>query len=345
MVADVIDIIGLLFAVLSAGEDAADVGLAVGAGTQAGGIRQQGLEELDGDDLMALKVDGGGGEHTHVFQALHVGEVALPEGHEEADALHLRDVQGQRLDLLVVQQVHILVAHLIEMVFPLDAHGGDLDPVAVLPVAAGSGNLPQVYLGVEVGGEGVAVVAAVAVQNVNGVDLVELVLFGVGAVGLGDAGIKTAAKQRGETGLFKLFPVGPLPAVIEVGGKARFLASLFIDGAPGRVVGILRLVVGGIHIVDAAGQAGVHDGQVLIGQGDVHDEIGLVAVDQFDQPVHVVRVHLGGGNLCGGFALQRGGQRVALGFCPAGDAQLGEYVADLTALADGHVGHAAAADN
>ena len=45
---------------------------------------------------------------------------------------------GKGLDLLVVQQVHILVAHLIEVVLPLDAHGRDLHPVAVLPVAAGA---------------------------------------------------------------------------------------------------------------------------------------------------------------------------------------------------------------
>ena len=89
----------------------------------------------------------------------------------------LRDVLCQRLDLLVVQQVHILVAHLIEVVLPLDAHGRDLHPVAVLPVAAGSGHLAQVDLGVEVGGKSIAVVAAVAVQNVDGVDGIELVLL------------------------------------------------------------------------------------------------------------------------------------------------------------------------
>ena len=91
---------------------------------------------------------------------------------------------------LVVQQVHILVAHLIEVVFPLDAHSRDLHPVAVLPVAAGSGHLAQVDLRVKVGGKGIAVVAAVAVQNINGVNGVELVLFGVGAVSLGHAGSK-----------------------------------------------------------------------------------------------------------------------------------------------------------
>ena len=345
VVAHVVDVVGLVLAVLLAGENAADVGLAVGAGTQAGGIGQQGLEELDGHDLPALKLDGGGGQHTHVLQTLHVGQIALAEGHEEADALDLGDVLGQRLDLLVVQQVHILHAHLVKIILPLDAHGGDLHPVAVLPVGTGGRHLPQVHLGVEVGGEGVAVVAAVAVQNVNGVDGIKLVLLGVGAVGLGHARVKAAAQQGGEAGLLKLLPVGPLPGVVEIGGETLLLAALLIGGLPLGLLDVLGLVVGGVHVVDAALQAGVHDGQVLVGQGDVHHQVGLVALDEGNHFLHLVGVHLGGGDLGGGLAGQLGGQGVTLGLGAAGDAQLGKDLADLAALADGYVGHAAAADD
>ena len=41
MIADVVDVIGLVLAVLFAGEDAADVRLALGAGAKAGGVGQQ----------------------------------------------------------------------------------------------------------------------------------------------------------------------------------------------------------------------------------------------------------------------------------------------------------------
>ena len=193
-------------------------------------------------------------------------QVALAEGHEEADALCFRDVLGKGLDLLVVQQIHILVAHLIEVVLALDAHGRDLHPVAVLPVAAGGGHLAQVDLGVEVGGKGIAMIAAVAVQNVDGVNGVELMLFGVGTVSLSHARVKAAAQQSSQAGFLKLFGIGPLPAVVKVSGEAGFLAALLIDGTPFGVVGVLGLIVGGVHVVDAAGKAGVHDGQVLIGQ-------------------------------------------------------------------------------
>ena len=93
----------------------------------------------------------------------------------------------------MVEQVHVLAADLVEVVLALDGHGGDFDPVAVLPVGAGRGNLAQVDLGIEVGGERVAVVAAVAVQNVNGVDLVEQVLLSIGAVGLRHARVEARA--------------------------------------------------------------------------------------------------------------------------------------------------------
>ena len=345
MVAHVVDIGGLFLAVFLAGEDAADVGLALGARAEGRGIGQQRLEELDRHDLVPLELDRGGGQHADVLQTLHMGQVGLAKGHKEADALDIRDVLGQRLDLLVVQQVHILVADLVKVVLTLDGHGRDLDPVAVLPVGAGRGNLAQVDLRVEVGRERVAVVAAVAVQNVDGVDLVEQVLLRVRAVCLRHARVKARAQKRGQAGLFELLLVCPLPGVVKVGGEALFLAALLVDRAPLRIVGVLGLVVGGVHVVDAALQARIHDGQVLIGQGDVHDDVRLVLVDQRAQLVEVVRVHLGGADLGGGGAVQLLLDRVALGLRARGDHDLLKNVAVLAALVNDHAGNAAAADN
>ena len=63
----------------------------------------------------------------------------------------------------MMQQVHILHSHAVEVIFPLYLHGLCLHPVTVLPVGAVCGHLAQIYLGVEVGSERIAVVAAVAV--------------------------------------------------------------------------------------------------------------------------------------------------------------------------------------
>ena len=185
--------------------------------------RAAALEELDRHDLVAFKLDRGGGQHADVLQTLHVGQIGLTEGHEEADTLHARNILRQGLDLLVVEQVHVLVADLIEVVLALDAHRRDLHPVTILPVRTGRGYLTQIDLRVEVGRKRIAVVAAVAVQNVDGVDFIEQVLLCVSAVRLRYTRVKAGTEQSGQTGLLKLFLVRPLPGVVEVRGKASSL--------------------------------------------------------------------------------------------------------------------------
>ena len=188
-------------------------------------------------------------------------------------------------------------------------------------------------------------VAAVAVQNIDGVNLVEIVFFGVGRKDGGDARVEAGAQKGGQAGLFEAFVVGPLPGVVKVGGEALFFAALLVDGAPGGIVRILRLIVGGIDVVDAAGQAGVHDGQILIGQGHVQDGIGLIAADQGDHVLRLVGVDLGGGDHGGGAAVELSLEGIAFGFGAAGDAELGENSAVLTAFLNGDLGDTAAADD
>ena len=94
----VIDIVGFILAVLCAGKDAADVGFSLGAGAQAGWVRQQGFEELAGYDFLTVKVNGGGGEHSHILKAAHMVQVALAKGHKKADALDVWQVLAQRFN-------------------------------------------------------------------------------------------------------------------------------------------------------------------------------------------------------------------------------------------------------
>src|SRR5699024_9679939 len=178
---------------------------------------------------------------------------------------------------------------------------------------------------VKVGGKGIAVISGVAVEDVNVLDLVKVVFLGIGGKHPCHARVEAAAQQGGDTGFLKFFPVGPLPAVFKFSG-------------------ILRLIVGGIHIVDLGGKAGVHDGQVLIGQSQVNYHIRLDLLDEGDEGVHVIGVYLGGGDfgLAAGKFLR---QRVAFGFSPAGDADFFKDVAVLTAFVDGYTGYAAAADD
>ena len=98
-------------------------------------------------------------------------------------------------------------------------------------------------------------ITAVTVQNINGINCVKFMLFGIGAVSLCNTRVKAAAKECRQSRFFKFFAVSPLPAVVKVSGKSGFLTAFFINGAPLWVIGIFRFIVGGIQVVDSGFQA------------------------------------------------------------------------------------------
>ncbi len=222
----------------------------------------------------------------------------------------------------MVEQVEVLLADAVEVEGALHRQRIGLLPLALFPVAPLRGDLADVDLGVEVGGEGVAVVAAVGVQDVDVVDLVEQVLLRVGAVDVGHARVEAAAQGGHVAGLPVALLEGPLLLVLELG-----------------LVGVL--VVGGVQVGHAGAQAGLHDGQVLVGQGHVDQHVGLERLDQRDQRLDVVGIHLGG--LDRTVQLRRDG--AALVLVAAGQADLGEDFGMLGALVGNDAADAAGADN
>ena len=144
-------------------------------------------------------------------------------------------------------------------------------------MAALGGDLADVDFRVEIGGEGLAVVAAVDVDDVERVDLVEVVLERPGGEHVGHAGVETRAEQRGEPGFFKALLIRPLPGILELRD-------------------VLRLVVRGVHVVATRGQAGVHEVQILIGQGHVDEQFRAGLADQRGGFRRIVGIHLGGGD-------------------------------------------------
>ena len=153
--------------------------------------------------------------------------------------------------------------------------GVGFHPLAALPVAARRRDFADVDLRIEIGGKGLAVIPGVAVDNIQHAHFVQLVLQGPGRENIGHAGIKARTQQGREPGFAKAVGIGPLPLVFKLG----------------RVQG---LVIGRIQIVHAAFQAGVHNVQILIRQGEIADQIRLDLPDQPAEFRHVVRVHLGG---------------------------------------------------
>ena len=121
-----------------------------------------------------------------------------------------------------------------------------LYPLSILIIESLLRDLADVDFRIEVGGEGLVMVAGIAVDDVQVVYLVEMVLGGIGRVDARNARVEATAEDSRQAGLLEAVLVGPLPGVFEV-------------------CLVFRLIVGGVQIAASAGQACVHDGQVLIG--------------------------------------------------------------------------------
>ena len=193
-----------------------------------------------------------------------MGQIALAEGHEKADSFYARDVFGKSLNFFMVKKVHILLAYLIEVIFPFDRHWRNFYPVAVFPVRAGSGYLAEVDFRIEVGCKRISVVAAVAVQNINGMDFVEVVFLRIGCKNAGDTRVKAGSEKTGDAGFFETVHIGPLPGVIKVSRKAKLFASLFVDCTPCRIIRVFCFVVCSINVRNLTCKAGIHNGKILI---------------------------------------------------------------------------------
>jgi hypothetical protein len=323
VVFDVVDVVAQWLAIFAdAFDPVADAGLAFGVRAEGAGLWEQGLQKFDGDDGVALVHDGVDAGHADVDEDFHVFDVGVAKGHPEAGSAH-GEVLGQGLQLFVVKAVDVLGANAVrkgEAAFQLQGFG--FNPLAVFPVTAVGGDFAQVDLGIKIGGKGFAVIACVAVDDVERVDAAEVVLQGVGGIDVGDAGIKAAAEQSGEAGSFEALLIGPLPVVFKLGDVTRF-------------------VVGGVDVMHTSREAGVHDGEVLIGQGDVDDDLGFEVLQEGGQLGNIVGVHSGGLDRAGEF----GGDGVALGLGAGGQHDLAENVRELSTFVGDDTADAAGSDD
>ena len=172
-------------------------------------------------------------------------QVTLSESHKETDSLDAWNVECQRLNLLVVQQIHIFHAYLRKIIFPLDLHRFRLHPVAVFPVRALSGHFPDIDLRIEVRRKRIAVISAVTVQNINIMNFIKIMFQGVSRKYAGHTRIKSTSKKGCDPCFFVFFSICPLPFVL-------------------KFCGIFRLVICCINIMYASLQTGVHNRQILI---------------------------------------------------------------------------------
>ena len=185
-------------------------------------------------------------------------EILFTEGHPETSLLDGRVVLYQRLQLLMVEQIALAGTDIGVGEWFVDFQRFCLNPLPVFIVKSLLGNLADIDFGIEVCGEGMMMVTCITIDNVEIVDLVEVMLSGVGGIDTTDPRIESAAKDSRKASLFETVLVGPLPTVFEM--------SL-----------VFWLIVGSVEIVTATCQTSIHNRQVLIGQSEVDDQFWLIA--------------------------------------------------------------------
>lgn len=154
-------------------------------------------------------------------------------------------------------------------------------------------------------------------------NLVEVVLSCVSGEDACHARVETAAENGCQTSLLETLLVSPLPRVLEV--------SL-----------VLRLVVGGVEVRASASQTSLHDGEVLIGQGEVDDQFRLIVVEESLELLHIVGVHLSGLDVGVADCLDNA---VTLRLCAACNHEVGENVSVLRNLERCNCSDAISADH
>ena len=211
--------------------------------------------------------------HTDVLNHVEVGQVLLSKGHPEAGQLDGGVILHQTLQLLMVHQVALAGTDVGIGDGLVNLQRLGLKPFPILIVESLLRNLADIDFGVEVGGKGLVVIAGVAVHDVQLVHLVEVMLGCIGGIDSAYTRIEAAAQNGRQSSLFKALLVGPLPAVL----KVRL---------------ILGLVVGRIKVVHTSLETGLHDGEILIRQGHIDDDVWTEAVEEGHQLIHAVGIYL-----------------------------------------------------
>ena len=200
-------------------------------------------------------------------------QVLLTESHPETGTLDSGIIDDKALNLLVVQQIAVARTDVGVGEILVNLQRLCLYPLAVLPVESLLSNLADVNLWVEVGGESLMVVASVAVHDIKIVNLLEVMLGSIGGIDARYTWVETTTEDGCEACLLEALTISPLPRILEV-------------------CLVLGFVVGGVKIAASASQTSVHNRQVLIGQGKVDDQLGLVVIEQCLQLLYIVGIYL-----------------------------------------------------
>ena len=116
----------------------------------------------------------------------------LTKTHPKADIRHI-EVFGQRVNLIMTGQVAGEFTHHWQIISALDFKHFIAGPLAILPSPDLTCELTKVNFWVKVSSKIMAVVAGIDINNIDGVDGVEVIFLRECCIGIDDAWIKTHA--------------------------------------------------------------------------------------------------------------------------------------------------------
>ena len=196
----------------------------------------------------------------------------------------------QRFHFFVVKEIHVAVPDSArKMINFFLFEGFGFNPLAVFIITAFRRDFTNVDFGIEVGCERVAMISGVAVDDIDKVHPVELMLSGIRDVNVRHARIEPASQEGCQPGLLKLAVHGPLGGVAEMR-----LIRMF--------------VIRGVEIMGPGPETGLHNREVLVGKGNINDKFGFMLFNEGGKFFDVIGVNGRRGDFC----LGRGNTRCDL---------------------------------
>ena len=202
-----------------------------------------------------------------------MGQVLLSECHPETGTLQSRVILHQRFQFFVVEQIRIPFSNVRISQILVNLQRSGFHPFTILIKTSVLSNLTDIDFRIKVGCKRFAVVASVAVHDIQIMDFIKIMLSRISRENCRHTRVEAASQNSSQALLLKAILISPLPAV--------FKMSL-----------IFRFVVCSIQIIDTAFQTSVHDGQILIRQRYINYYFRLERAHQSYQILYFVRIHL-----------------------------------------------------
>ena len=174
-------------------------------------IRKHCLKELQGNDFYSVVIDFIYARHSYILNHTKMGKIFLTECHPETRTFDRRIVLYKRFEFFVIEQIAFAGPdfRIIERFVEFERTG--CYPFAVLIITSVLRNFPDIDFRVEVGGESLAMVTGVTVDDVESLHIGKIMFGGIGCKYARHSRVETTTEYGGESGLFKTFFISPLP--------------------------------------------------------------------------------------------------------------------------------------